>query len=83
MPVGGLFTCCCIFSFAASRNDLLLGLTTLPARSFEWKERLNMVTAADGVVYCQRASEREASVKMQRVERGPESFERLAIAKGT
>ena len=43
LPTGGLSNFCCNFNFCCSRNDLLLGLTDLPARSFEAKERLNML----------------------------------------
>ena len=43
LPSGGLSICCCTFSFARSRNDLLIGLATLPSRSLVWKDRLNMV----------------------------------------
>ena len=43
LPTGGLFNLSCSFIFACSRNDLLLGFTALPARSFEAKERLNIL----------------------------------------
>jgi len=35
----------------------LIGLTDLPARSFEGKERLNMLVKCDGI--CQRPTEAE------------------------
>ncbi len=43
LPTGGLSILCCIFNFVCSRKDLLLDLTALPARSFELKERLNIL----------------------------------------
>lgn len=47
LPSGGLSNFCWSFSFCCSRNDLLLGLTDLPARSFIWKERLNMLNEVE------------------------------------
>ena len=44
LPSGGLSVCCCFFAFVVPRKELLVGLVTLPARSFEGKDRLNMVT---------------------------------------
>lgn len=41
-PTGGLSKLSCIFFFACSRYVILTGLTDLPARSFEAKDRLNM-----------------------------------------
>ena len=43
LPTGGLFNLSCSFTFACSVKDLLLGFTALPARSFEAKERLNIL----------------------------------------
>ena len=48
LPTGGLFSLSCSFAFACSVNDLLLGFTALPARSFEAKERLNIVPEVEG-----------------------------------
>ena len=46
LPEPGLSSFCCNFNFVCSRNDFLLGLTALRARSIEWKER-NMLISSE------------------------------------
>lgn len=46
-PIGGLSSVSSIFCLALSRNDLFGCLLILPARSFEAKERLNILDEGD------------------------------------
>ena len=48
LPEPGLSSFCCNFNFGCSRNDFLLGLTALRARSCEWKER-NMLVSSEWI----------------------------------
>lgn len=48
LPTVGLSKLSCIFFFVPSRYVILSGLTDLPARSFEAKDRLNMLLGSMG-----------------------------------
>jgi hypothetical protein len=56
LPAGGLSKLSCIFFFACSRYVTLTGFTDLPARSFEAKDRLNILSS------CIRLSNRNRRV---------------------
>ena len=62
LPEPGLSSFCCNFNFVCSRNDFLLGLTALPARSLEWKERNMLISSGSNTfgMDCQRSNLRRS-----------------------